>query len=71
MVGHGNQRTLDRDAIEVGGLDFELYLHFRQQGFQLKTLRRLTHALIEFASLLHGNKFSGESREPGQKRQIS
>ena len=70
MVGHGDQRAFNRNAIEVGGLDVELYLHFRQQCFQSKALRRQAHALIQFARLLHGNEFPGESGKPRQKRRF-
>ena len=70
MVGHGYQRAFDRNALEVGGLDVELHLHFRQQRFQSKTPRRQAHTLIQFARLFHGNKLSGESWKPRQKRRL-
>jgi hypothetical protein len=54
-------------VLEVGGLNFELYLHFGEQGFQSKTWRRGADALIQFANLIHGNQFPGESRQASKK----
>ena len=71
MVGHGHQRAFDRNATEIGGLDVDLHLHFRQQRFQTEALWCRAHAFVQLARLLQGNEFPCERGKPRQKRAMA
>jgi hypothetical protein len=67
MIRDRHESAFDWNVLEVGGLGFEPYLHFGEQGFRSKIWRRGAYALIQFANLIHGNQFPGESGQASKK----